>query len=232
MNAVIFDLDDTLYDQLQPFKNAFEKVFPSITDISIEKIYNASRKYSDQLFQSAEKGDITVLESQIQRMIKAFRDFDREISIKEALEFQKSYQMEQERITLYPEVIQLLDWLKERKVPLAILTNGPSQHQRKKIEQLNLTSWIPNSHIFISGSIGFSKPDPKAFHYVEKKMELTEQPIYIGDSFLNDVVGARQVGWRAVWINHRNKKPENLYVRPDLIVKNHRQLLIYFLEEL
>ncbi|MCB5936680.1 HAD family hydrolase [Caldibacillus thermoamylovorans] len=231
MNCVIFDLDDTLYDQLQPFKTAFEKVFPEVTDIPIEQIYNVSRKYSDQLFQSVEKGVITFPELQVQRMIHAFHNFEQKISVEQAREFQSSYQFEQGRITLYPQVRQLLNQLKVRRIQLAILTNGPLEHQKKKIEQLNLLTWIPTSRIFISGRIGFAKPNIKAFQYVEKKMNLTEQPIYIGDSYTNDVVGAKKAGWQAIWVNHRKKTLDNIDVRPDLIVRNHDELLNYFLKK-
>ena len=33
MINLIFDIDDTLYDQLKPFKDAFEKVFSEYNDI-------------------------------------------------------------------------------------------------------------------------------------------------------------------------------------------------------
>lgn len=228
MQSVLFDVDDTLYDQLQPFQKAFKKVFPKFNDVLIEKIYMASRRYSDEMFDKAESGAISLTELHTQRIIRAFRQCGRELTIAEAITFQKHYELEQGKISLFPEVEQLLHLLSENQVQLAILTNGPFEHQMKKIVQLNLFRWIQKEHIFISEEIGVAKPEPGAFHYIENKMVLSENPIYIGDSFLNDIVGAKRVGWQAIWMNHRNKQPEHSQVQPDEMVQTPCQLLNYF----
>ncbi|HGM3434209.1 TPA: hypothetical protein ACKOH2_001091 [Clostridioides difficile] len=56
MINLIFDVDDTLYNQLTPFYTAYNKVFSSIKGISIEDLYMSSRKYSDEVFHMTENG--------------------------------------------------------------------------------------------------------------------------------------------------------------------------------
>ncbi|MGF6952341.1 putative hydrolase of the HAD superfamily [Neobacillus sp. B4I6] len=226
MDTILFDVDDTLYDQLQPFKNAFQITFKHLTNVPIEKIYVASRKHSDTLFNKSEAGTISLLELHTYRIMTACKDFGVEIQYDGAVEFQKIYELEQKKITLFPEIEELLELLNKKNKQLGILTNGPHQHQLMKITQLGMTRWIPEENIFISGAIGSAKPDSQAFDIVEKNLYLNrEKTVYIGDSFDNDVIGAKQVGWNSIWMNHRNKAKPISTIDPDKIISSPKELL-------
>lgn len=110
---------------------------------------------------------------------------------------------------------------------MGVITNGPGNHQNKKVENLNLNKWINEDNIFISEIVNMSKPDEKLFKFVQEKMDLDlDNTFYIGDSYDNDVIGAKRAGWKMIWINRRNSKiPENAHFYPDYIVKNDKELL-------
>jgi putative hydrolase of the HAD superfamily len=226
MDTIIFDVDDTLYDQLQPFKKAFEMTFTHVTNIPIEKLYISSRKHSDSLFDQSEAGIITLLELQTYRIMAACEEFGVPITYNEAIKFQNIYEQEQQKITLFPEIEKLLELLSKKNKQLGVLTNGTYQHQFMKINQLELSRWIPEENIFISEAIGNAKPAPQAFQIVERKLKLTkEKTVYIGDSFENDVIGAKQVEWNSIWMNHRKKiHPISSYY-PDKIANTPKDLL-------
>lgn len=226
MDTIIFDVDDTLYDQLTPFKNAFENSFKQFQDVPMEKLYVSSRKHSESLFHKSEAGEIPLIELHTYRIMAACQDFGLTIGYEEAVVFQKIYEQEQKRITLHPEIKTLLEHLTRRKKKLGILTNGPYLHQLKKIEQLGLSNWIPEDNIFISENIGIAKPDPKAFIIMEERLNLVkETTVYIGDSFENDVVGAKQVGWNCIWMNHRRKGVPDTLFTPDKVIYEPAELL-------
>jgi putative hydrolase of the HAD superfamily len=226
MDTIIFDVDDTMYDQLQPFKIAFERQFKHIKKVPIEKLYISSRKHSDTLFNESEAGTISLAELHTYRIKTACKDFGIEISDQEALEFQRAYENEQKKIVLFPEIERLFELLSKKDKQLALLTNGPYEHQRMKIDQLGLTRWVPKEHIFISGAIGSAKPAPEAFLIVEKTLRLgKEKTVYIGDSFENDVAGAKRVGWNAIWMNHRKKELPLSAIQPDKIITTPNELL-------
>ena len=46
--AILFDVDDTLYDQTIPFKEAYAQYFGNEPAIPAEVIYPVTRKYSDR----------------------------------------------------------------------------------------------------------------------------------------------------------------------------------------
>ena len=50
MKAFLFDVDDTLYDQVQPFARTFYRLYPERNDIDIHKLFARSRVYSDEVF--------------------------------------------------------------------------------------------------------------------------------------------------------------------------------------
>ena len=49
MKAFLFDVDDTLYDQVQPFARTFYRLYPERNDIDIHKLFARSRVYSDEV---------------------------------------------------------------------------------------------------------------------------------------------------------------------------------------
>ncbi|WP_280770674.1 HAD family hydrolase [Salipaludibacillus daqingensis] len=230
VETIIFDVDDTLYDQTVPFRNAFRKLFHvPFTDEKIEEIYIASRKYCDALFEKSQTGEIPLLDMQIYRLTAACQEFDLPVSDQKAMEFQKVYVEEQQKIKLFDEMEELLDLLSRRNKQLAVLTNGEEEHQSMKIKQLNLANWIPEKHFFISGKIGHAKPTKRAFQFIEDELSLDRsKTVYIGDSFENDIVGAKQAGWHAIWMNHRNRKQSVESVHPDKIVSHPKELLDVF----
>lgn len=226
VNTVIFDLDDTLYDQLQPFRNAFELNFKYLSHVPIEELFICSRKYSDAMFNKSEDGSISLLELHTYRIRAACQELGFDISNEEAIQFQKLYQREQQKITLFPDMEKLFELLVKTNRQIALLTNGPYQHQMQKISQLALMKWIPKENVFISEQIRSAKPNPHAFLFIEKKLQLTKsETVYIGDSFDNDIVGAKKVGWKTIWLNHRKKTFKHSADFADQIVYSPKELL-------
>ncbi len=230
MDTIIFDVDDTLYDQALSFKNTCKRIFDkSFTEDELETFYKVSRKHSDALFDKSVAGELSVEEMHIRRITDACDELGIAVTTAKALDFQAAYVEEQQKIALFDEVVELFDLLYQQKKQLAILTNGSQGHQAMKIKQLDLTRWIPEENLFISESIGYSKPTREAFRVLESKLQLNkEKTVYIGDSFANDIVGAKQAGWHAIWMNHRNRKLPTGTVTPDHTVYHAKELLDLF----
>lgn len=229
MTTIIFDVDDTLYDQLTPFQLAFEDVFHDPT-IPIEELFKYSRIYSDEVFQQSEDGVISKLEMQIYRIKKALEHFDRRITDHEGAEFQAKYQDYQSQLQLDPDMEESLDLCLKHGIQLGVITNGPAEHQRKKIQQLKLNKWVPEEYLFVSGELGIAKPDPQIFQQVEAVMQLDKaNTYYIGDSYFNDIIGAKKAGWQAIWINRRNHPILSQEYLPDYTIDDSTKIqpLIY-----
>ena len=155
IKAILFDIDDTLYDLSIPFKEAFREFFPG-EEMDLEGAFLASRKYSDRIYDRSLSGEISMEEMYIYRLGNAFRDYGKIIDGATALQFQSVYEKRQHEIRMTGEMERMLEEL-SRKMTLGIITNGPSEHQRDKVRALGVERWIPMERIWISGDLGVGK---------------------------------------------------------------------------
>ena len=218
---IFFDLDDTLHDHLSPFAGAIESVFPyQLKSFSVEDIYKSFRVSSDLLWEQYSAGELSLAELRIQRIILALKPFNVHITREEAAQFQDEYEVQSNRLKLFPEVPKLSTALKDKGYRLGILSNGPTEHQLKKITSLGLTQFIMSHFIFISDELGIAKPDPAIFNIVAKKVNYQpKELLYIGDTWANDVAAPIEAGWQAIWFNHRDRQAGSDH-QPFAVVRN------------
>ncbi|MCJ8014001.1 HAD family hydrolase [Paenibacillus sp. KQZ6P-2] len=227
--GIFFDVDDTLYDHLQPLRQALQSVLATGESFPYEAVYHRFRYYSDIL--SAGHGGVNAAgaeedlqEMRVKRVMLALAEFGIDVTEEDAARIQQRYLEGQFQISPFPEAVELIHKLQSAGHVVGLITNGPAQHQMAKIKALSLDQWIRPDYIFISGAVGYDKPDPRLFAHVNE-MTGTEAPgsIYIGDSWRNDVVGALEAGWTAIWFNHRTVQPESDH-RPHYTAGSYREL--------
>lgn len=200
--AILFDLDDTLYDLCWPFERACQDILPDLV-INIEEIYKKTRHYSDEVFEISQSGEMPLEDMYCYRYQNAFRDFGIKLSREEAIRLQERYEFYQERIELSPVVENLLKEL-GKSWTIGIISNGLVNHQLSKIRTLKLDNIIAPENTFVSEETGYSKPSREFFDYALSKMNLRpEECYYVGDTFETDINGARNAGLTPIWYNHR-----------------------------
>ena len=213
--AILFDVDDTLYDQTVPFMEAYAEYFGEKPEVPAEVIYPVTRKYSDAVYSQAMAGEMTMEEMYIYRMQKAFEEFGIRITDQEALDFQKIYADCQHHIHMSPLMQDILAFCSGR-ADLGIITNGPSEHQWDKVRSLQAEKWIPHENIFVSADVGAEKPDRKIFDHAKRAMRLEDAEIwFVGDAYALDVEGAVNAGWNAVWMNRRKREAPESERQPE-----------------
>jgi FMN hydrolase / 5-amino-6-(5-phospho-D-ribitylamino)uracil phosphatase len=105
-------------------------------------------------------------------------------------------------LKLFPDALELLHLAKSAcpGCKIGLITNGPAEVQRAKIELLELEAHV--DFALISGEFGCAKPDPAIFR---EAMRLggaaPEETLVIGDSPEFDIAGAKGLGISAVWVN-------------------------------
>lgn len=97
MINLIFDIDDTVYDQLKPFEEAFKTIFGKSDRLKIENLYIKSRFYSDEVYHKVVRGEMPKAEMHVYRITQALNDFDYQITKKEAEAFQHAYEQNQRK---------------------------------------------------------------------------------------------------------------------------------------
>ena len=231
MIAIIFDVDDTLYDQIVPFQNACRKILGRDLE-NAEEMYRAFSYWGNFYYPDYQTGKLPLDEYRIIRFSKAMEVCGVSVTRQEAIDFQKQYLENQSRLCLSQRMQEILYLCKASGVWLGLMTNGPTHHQSAKIDALGLQRWIPSEHIFISEAVGCTKPDREIFAAAEKGMAQPVQEIYmVGDSYDKDMLGAINAGWRTVWMNHRRHPLPEGAKEPDYTAYSELELQKIFEEK-
>ncbi|WP_161879764.1 HAD family hydrolase [Alkalibacterium sp. MB6] len=132
------DLDDTLYNRDNVYKNTFYIMEKEVvcTNSHFEKFNKTFQKYSINEFDKYTTGKKSKLSYKLDRVKSAYKDFGKTISEEEALIFHSLYEYFRNNITLRPDALEFIQLLKELHVQPFILTNGPSEDQWEKIKDI------------------------------------------------------------------------------------------------
>lgn len=114
------------------------------------------------------------------------------------------------RHSAYPETAEVLRSL-QGEYAVHLLTNGPADLQREKIDRAGLGEFFDG--ILISGEMGIGKPDERFFQEALRRASVgPEEAAMVGDSVERDVIGAQGAGIAAVLVERRQRRagPANL----------------------
>jgi putative hydrolase of the HAD superfamily len=108
---------------------------------------------------------------------------------------------------LYPEVLDTLATLKQRGLTLSVISNFDSRLV-PILHGLGVGSCF--EQIFVSSRVGYAKPDPEIFQAALKRHELQpEHGLHVGDSEINDRLGANNAGLRGILVDRRRPADAN-----------------------
>lgn len=210
IRGIVFDLDDTLYEQQRPFAEAIHTLFPTFQENEMKQLFIRFRYYSDLHYLKSITGEWSLEKMRYERIRLALADFDFFPLNSELEKFQSAYDYELHHISLPDEIREMLDVLKYQEIPIGLITNGPVARQTDKISALKLEHWFSPEKILISDAVQIQKPDPTIFRLMEKQLGIpADFLLYIGDSFENDVVGAKAANWSVWWFNHQGREIPN-----------------------
>lgn len=215
----VFDVDDTLYDRAEPFGKALEGLLGKRVWENVREWYLIYSRCSQEMFELHEAGKLSLEESRILRIQKAMELCGESFDLERACQFQENYLRCQGRLTLSEEVTAMLEECRDCGIVLGLMTNGPFDHQMRKIESLGLLKWVKQEHILISGQVGSAKPDQKIFRLARERLGLLGEGIWmIGDAFDSDIAGAMEAGWHTIWLNRDQKNLSAGRKEPDRTV--------------
>ena len=126
ITSIVFDVDDTIYDQQAPYRIAMEKCFPDFDMSHMNQAYIRFRHYSDVGFPRVMAGEWTTEYFRFWRCKETLLEFGyREIDEETGSHFQEVYEHELENITMLDEMRMTLDFLKEKHI---LFTHGGGFH--------------------------------------------------------------------------------------------------------
>lgn len=211
IRLICFDLDDTLWPCAPVIRAAEETCYawlqrhaPRLTarhDIAQLREHRIGLAGSEPQIAH----DMTLLRLRSLELLLAEAGYPRDLATRASDVFRAA----RNRVTPYADVIDALARLRPHYT-LVSVTNGNSQ-----IEHTPLRTSFDLS--LSAADVGAAKPDPAIFHAASARSGIPLADfLHVGDDPERDVVAARALGLRTVWINRNQRSwPEGL-ARADL----------------
>lgn len=190
----VFDLDDTLYDEIDFQVSGMRQVLASVNDLhNVAKI---------------ESLPIEVLSSP-NALDQIFKVCGVDDSLKTEMLWR--YRLHLPDIELRSDAEDLLTKIRERGHSIAILTDGRSITQRNKLKALGLSK----INAYISSEWGAPKPDLKRFKAIQQRFQ-AEQYIYVGDNPSKDFIAPKLLDWMTIGIRDNGKHIHKQMVKTNI----------------
>ncbi len=204
IKVIIFDLDDTLYEERAFVESGFKAVANYIQEhFGIDKI-----EFFKTLMNSLEKQgrgrnfDIALINYNL---------YDKNLVPK----LVEVYRSHKPSIKLYPEVINTLQALRNKRFLLGLITDGLETVQHNKVQSLGIEGLF--DLIVYTDKLGkhTQKPSQYPYEVVLRHFGVTaEEVIYVGDNPCKDFIGAKKLGFKSVRVlkgEHKDVKVSEEY---------------------
>lgn len=208
VDAVLFDLDETLVSYDRSSSSVLESAFESVGVDPFFDVEDFQARYETFL---PESDSIDHLRELIFADIAANAGRDPALGRQLATEY--AAERDHGRVSMLPGAASLLDELRDR--PLGLVTNGDPEMQRPKLDSTGLRDRFET--IVYAGHDTASKPHPEPFQRALADLDVdAPRGAFVGNDPVADVDGAHEVGMRSVWI--RNGADGVPSVEPDATV--------------
>lgn len=195
---IFFDLDHTLWDfetnskeTLQDMFNEFGLPGKGVPDF--KAFHQTYAVHNEKMWERFRKGFINREELQWKRMWLTLLDF--KIADESLVQRISGRYLEvlPTKTNLFPDTIETLDYLTEKKYPLHLITNGFEKTQQQKIARSHIDHYF--TCIVTSEVAGSLKPNRGIFDYALRKTNCApDEALMIGDTLDVDILGAKNAG--------------------------------------
>ena len=203
--VVVFDLDDTLYKEIDYLKSAFQEIADYFRDQ-----YGIYGLWGEMLRYYREKKDA------FQEVVDFYK---RPVEKSFLLDM---YRQHKPNIRFEPETKEVLDALHNNsEYEICMITDGRRVTQWNKIKALGLDKYQKEDLDFlISEEHGHTKPDPYAYEMIEAFYPNCTYT-YVGDNPAKDFYAANKLGWKTVCLldNGRNIHKQDFSLADEYLPK-------------
>ena len=210
--VVCFDLDDTLYKEIDFLKSGYHKV----AELVAKRYGIDEREVYDNLL------------SWYYSKENAFALLNETYGLDNPIEeYLNIYRYHQPDIVLSDGVAETLNALKTQDVGLGIITDGRTISQQNKIEALGLGRWFEKDYIFINEEPEHFKPNHWSFDRLmlccrEQYGDADISFYYVGDNPKKDFIAPNQLGWQTICLmdDGRNIHSQDFSGEQDCLPQN------------
>jgi putative hydrolase of the HAD superfamily len=209
--VIVFDLDDTLYNELDFLKSAYRYIAKFLEPQNWTPLY----AHMFSLYR-AEKNVFTYLAEKYNTEVKTLIEL---------------YRNHNPVIHLFDDVLEVMHAIKVKNGKLGIITDGRVKTQSAKLKALNIENLF--DEIVISEAIGTEKPNEANYKAIENSITGSEY-YYIADNIKKDFVSPNALGWKTIGLIDNGLNIHNnahLYFDeahlPQFFIESYKDIKLY-----
>lgn len=231
IKAVIFDLDNTLYDYDAINEKAVQYAGDWLcqeTGISygeFQKAFNEGRALTKKYMRDCASQHNRIIYFQKTSECLGLNPIRYSLEL-----YEKYWGYMLDNMKLTQGADRLLKRLKDSGIRIAICTDLTTHIQHRKLRKLGIADYVD---VFVSSEeADAEKPDMRMFDMTIRKLGiLPQEAVYVGDSYSKDIIGAKNAGMLPVWFNPHGKERKGITVDNMLEITEMEQLERYIYDE-
>ena len=201
IRAILFDLDDTLFDHRRSARAALLQVHrvhaPGFDFDAFERHH---ARYLEEMHLEVLAGRVGLDDARRERFRRVFAALGvalaADVVDAVASAYRDGYMTSRRALDGAPELLAVL----KPAARIAIVTNNLLDEQQDKLRYCGLAPFV--DVLVASEDVGVSKPARGIFEIALARAGVpAESAVMVGDSWANDIQGARRAGIAAVWFN-------------------------------
>jgi putative hydrolase of the HAD superfamily len=203
---LFFDLDHTLWDFDANAHETLVEIYALFQletkgVIPFEDFYKLYKIHNEILWDRFHKGFITGEELKWKRMWRTLLEFKIADEPLAKQMSEKFLEILPTKKLLFPDTVEVLDYLKDKNYELHLITNGFEKTQWTKLNNSGLDVYF--NQVVTSEGSNSVKPQKEIFEYAMNKAgAVLNQSIMLGDNLEADIQGAINVGMDNIFVNH------------------------------
>ncbi|MBC7830311.1 MAG: HAD family hydrolase [Chitinophagaceae bacterium] len=180
----IFDLDDTLFSELDFLKSAYSNISSKLAvTLNLDIYEQMMNKYQNK-------------ENVFEWLIEKYQSLAPFLTFKWLL---KEYREHLPDIRLNEDASAFIQTAYSLNIPMGVITDGRSITQRNKLKALNIAGYFQD--IIISEEFGSEKPDERNYLYFQNKYNGMNFHFF-GDNTSKDFIVPAKLGWTTICLKN------------------------------
>jgi putative hydrolase of the HAD superfamily len=217
---VFFDLDHTLWDFDTNSRQTLADIYAE-ADLAaqgvpdFESFHQTYNRHNAVFWDRFRKGFITREELRWKRMWRTLLDF-RIMDEPLARRLSERYlEVLPSKPNLFPDTVEVLDYLRGRGYPMHLITNGFEKTQHAKLRHSGIAGYF--THVVTSEAAGIMKPHAPIFEHAMRLADTKpHRCVMVGDTLDADILGADEAGMDTIYFNPA--VPADGDIRPTYVI--------------
>jgi HAD superfamily hydrolase (TIGR01549 family) len=211
VRAVLFDLDDTLFDHRHCTTASLRAVherYECFQRMAFDELERTHAALLEELHNDVMVGRVSVDAARQERFRRLFlaagTTAGEAMAAAAAAGYRLAYLEARRAIAGADELLARV----RQRARIVVVSNNVVEEQRGKLRHCALDRFV--DALVVSEEEGISKPDPEIFRRALARVDCPPaEAVMLGDSWAADIAGARAAGIRAIWVNPRGApRPE------------------------